>query len=147
MFRPGKMTAAHSPLSSSPSSSTTSGFRFITYHDPTAIAIITMINIASETGSVENPIVRGPAAISPFGPGSEVSDILTLTSIRVGGIPYREGREWFAISAPVTLRSGLVSIGHTCRVSLGTTALATGNASNTRMKNTDAYFLTQTTSH
>jgi hypothetical protein len=141
VLQPGKMTAAYSPLSSS-SSSVSSGFRLIRYHTPDTTAMIATTSIASDTGSTENPIVLGPTAISPFGPGRDVSDISTLTSIRVGSIPYREGIEWFAISTPVILSSGPA-----CRVPFGPAAPASGTASDTMMNTTAAYLLTQTTSH
>jgi hypothetical protein len=51
------------------------------YHIPPATATIAITSITRECGSAENPIDRGPAAISPFGPGREVSDISTLTLI------------------------------------------------------------------
>jgi hypothetical protein len=104
--------------------------------------MIAITRIARKIGSAVNPIVRGPAAISPFGPGREVSDIWTFTSTGEGDIPYREGMEWFVISVPVILRSGLVTIGPACRVSFGTTAPANGAASDTRMIITAAYLLT-----
>lgn len=81
-----KNTGAY--VSSSPGSS---GFRLAMYHVPVATTRTATISIASESGSAENPIDRGPAAISPLGPGREVADISTLKSAWAGDIPYLMG--------------------------------------------------------
>ena len=47
-------------------------------------AAITMITIARVAGLIEKPIVRGTAAISPFGPSTAVSFVLIPIHIGAG---------------------------------------------------------------
>jgi hypothetical protein len=46
------------------------------YHAPRPMVAIAMITIASISGLKEKPIVRGTAAISPFGPPRDESFVL-----------------------------------------------------------------------
>ena len=59
-------------------------FRFQRYHALIPATAMMVTAIARDAGLAEKPIVRGTAAISPFGPSSEVSFVLIPIKMRVG---------------------------------------------------------------
>ena len=69
-------------------------------------AAITMITIARVAGLIEKPIVRGTAAISPFGPSTAVSFVLIPIHIGAGVARYLAGIVTFAREIFVTLSLG-----------------------------------------
>ena len=85
-------------------------------------AAITMITIARVAGLIEKPIVRGTAAISPFGPSTAVSFVLIPIHIGAGVARYLAGIVTFAREIFVTLSSAVVTGAFGCPSPSGTAA-------------------------